>query len=155
MDAARYFFVMRSADSHLDFDMDLAKEQSSENPVYYVQYAHARICSILRQAEAVPSVAQVDCSLLRNPAELALIQKIAELPGEIAYAASHLEPHRLAFYANELATLFHGFYTTCRVLIRPARLEPGPAGADQRLQDRPAQYSAPGGRNSARKNVKK
>ena len=116
VDVARYFFVMRSADSHLDFDMDLAKEQSSENPVYYVQYAHARICSILRQAEQVPSVAQVDCSLLRNPAELALIEKIAELPGEIAYSASHLEPHRLAFYANELATLFHAFYTTCRVL---------------------------------------
>ena len=88
VDAARYFFVMRSADSHLDFDLDLAREQSSENPVYYVQYAHARICSILRQAETVPPVAQVDCSLLRNPAELALIQKIAELPGEIAYAAS-------------------------------------------------------------------
>jgi len=115
-DVARYFFVMRSADSHLDFDLDLAKEQSSENPVYYVQYAHARICSILRQAETVPSVTQVDCSLLTNPAELALIEKIAELPGEIAYAASHLEPHRMAFYANELATLFHGFYTTCRVL---------------------------------------
>jgi arginyl-tRNA synthetase len=115
-DAVRYFFVMRSADSHLDFDFDLAKEQSSENPLYYVQYAHARICSILRQAETVPPVAAVDCSLLSDPAELALIQKIAELPGEIAYAASHMEPHRLAFYANELATLFHGFYTTCRVL---------------------------------------
>lgn len=115
-DAARYFFVMRSADSHLDFDMDLAKEQSSDNPVYYVQYAHARICSILRQAGGVPTAAEVDCSLLRDPAELALIRKIAELPGEIAFAASHLEPHRLAFYANELATLFHGFYTTCRVL---------------------------------------
>ena len=121
VDAARYFFVMRSADSHLDFDLDLAKEQSNENPVYYVQYAHARICSILRQATAPSGTAagsgeKPDYSLLRDPAELALIQKIAELPGEIAYAASHLEPHRLAFYANELATLFHGFYTTCRVL---------------------------------------
>jgi arginyl-tRNA synthetase len=137
VDVARYFFVMRSADSHLDFDLDLAKKQSNENPVYYVQYAHARICSILRQATAPSSggagsggrpvsagavagrgalSARVDYSLLRDPAELALIQKIAELPGEIAYAASHLEPHRLAFYANELATLFHGFYTTCRVL---------------------------------------
>ncbi len=121
VDAARYFFVMRSADSHLDFDLDLAKEQSSENPVYYVQYAHARICSILRQSEGMPPggcppVGEVDCTLLREPAELSLILKIAELPGEIAYAASHLEPHRLAFYANELATQFHVFYTTCRVL---------------------------------------
>jgi arginyl-tRNA synthetase len=114
-DVARYMFVMRGADSQLDFDLDLAKEQSSENPVYYVQYAHARICSILRQAGA-PPVAQVDCRLLSDPAELALIQKIAEFPDEIAYAALHQEPHRLAFYANELATLFHGFYTTCRVL---------------------------------------
>jgi arginyl-tRNA synthetase len=123
-DAARYFFVMRSADSHLDFDLDLAKEQSSENPVYYVQYAHARICSIIRQAGDVPPLARVDCSLLSHPAELALIQKIAELPGEIAFAASHLEPHRLAFYANELATLFHGFYTNCRVLTdQPALSE--------------------------------
>ncbi len=96
--------------------LDLAKEQSSENPVYYVQYAHARICSILRQAETVPSAAQVNCSLLIDPAQLTLIRKIAELPVEIAYAAIHQEPHRLAFYANELATLFHGFYTTCRVL---------------------------------------
>ncbi|MGD0152788.1 MAG: arginine--tRNA ligase [Thermacetogeniaceae bacterium] len=116
VDVARYFFVMRSADSHLDFDLDLAKEQSNENPVYYVQYAHARICSILKQAGVVHAAKDVDCSLLSDPAELALIRKIAELPGEIAYAASHLEPHRLAFYANELATLFHGFYTTCRVL---------------------------------------
>ncbi len=116
VDVARYFFVMRSADSHLDFDLDLAKEQNNENPVYYVQYAHARICSILKQAGAVPAAKDVDCSLLSDPAELALIRKIAELPGEIAYAASHLEPHRLAFYANELANLFHGFYTNCRVL---------------------------------------
>jgi arginyl-tRNA synthetase len=114
-DAARYNFVMRSADSHLDFDLDLAKEQSSENPVYYVQYAHARICSILRQ-EHQGVAGEVDYTLLKHPAELALIQKIAELPGEVAYAASHLEPHRLAFYANELATLFHSFYTSCRVL---------------------------------------
>ena len=112
VDAARYFFIMRSADSHLDFDLDLAKKQDSDNPVYYVQYAHARISSIIRQAGDVPPLAEVDCSLLSDPAELALIRKIAELPGEIAYAASHLEPHRLAFYANELATLFHGFYTT-------------------------------------------
>jgi arginyl-tRNA synthetase len=126
-DAARFFFVNRSADSHLDFDLDLARQQSSENPVYYVQYAHARICSILRQAEEVPSAQDVDCSLLREPAERELLEKIAELPGEIIYAAIHLEPHRLTHYVYELANLFHGFYTTCHVLnaedgLREARL---------------------------------
>lgn len=116
-DAARYFFVMRSADSHLDFDLDLAREQSSKNPVYYVQYAHARICSILRQVTGeLPSAREIRCDLLRDPAEIALIKKIAELPGEVMFAATHLEPNRLAHYAFELATLFHGFYTTCRVL---------------------------------------
>lgn len=115
-DAARYFFVMRSADSHLDFDLELARQQSSENPVYYIQYAHARICSILRQAELIPSASEVRCELLQDPTELALLKKIAELPGEILFAASHLEPNRLAYYAYDLATLFHAFYTRCRVL---------------------------------------
>lgn len=123
-DAARYFFVMRSADSHLDFDLDLAKEQSSENPVYYVQYAHARICSILRQSCVnLPSVGEIKKELLKEPAELALIRKIADLPGEVVYAATHFEPHRLAHYAYELATLFHGFYTTCRVLTDDLELQ--------------------------------
>ncbi len=127
-DAARYFFVMRSADSHLDFDLDLAKKQSEDNPVYYVQYAHARICSIIRQVEGeLPRARRVDLSVLRDPAEMALIRKLADLPAEVAYAARRLEPHRLAHYAYELATLFHGFYTTCRVLapdpvLRAARL---------------------------------
>lgn len=127
-DAARYFFVMRSADSHLDFDLELAKEQSSENPVYYVQYAHARICSILRQLETeVPRAADAKLDMLQTPAEIALLKKIAGLPGEVIYAATHLEPHRLAYYAYDLATLFHSFYTTCRVLnemedLRRARL---------------------------------
>lgn len=125
-DAARYFFVDRSADSHLDFDLDLARQQSSENPVYYVQYAHARICSILRQAGDLPSQ-DVDCSLLREPAERQLLEKIAELPGEISYAATRLEPHRLTHYVYDLANLFHGFYTTCHVLnaedgLKEARL---------------------------------
>ncbi|MDN5376165.1 MAG: arginyl-tRNA synthetase [Thermacetogenium sp.] len=126
-DAARFFFVDRSADSHLDFDLDLAKEQSSENPVYYVQYAHARICSILRQAGEVPRAREIDCSVLREEEERALIEKIAELPGEIIHAATRLEPHRLTRYAYDLANLFHGFYTTCHVLnagpgLREARL---------------------------------
>lgn len=127
-DVARYFFVMRSADSHLDFDLDLAKKQSQENPVYYIQYAHARICSILRQAdEIVPPARDTILEVLQDPAELALIRKIADLPGEIIFAAIHLQPHRLAHYAHEVAALFHSFYTTCRVLtddpvLRRARL---------------------------------
>ncbi len=127
-DAARFFFVMRSADSHLDFDLELAKRQSNENPVYYVQYAHARICSILRQVEGgVPRSADAKLDLLQSPAEISLIKKIAELPGEVIHAATRLEPHRMAYYAYDLATLFHSFYTTCRVLseredLRRARL---------------------------------
>lgn len=126
-DAARFFFVNRSSDSHLDFDLDLAKKQSSDNPVYYVQYAHARICSILRQAGEFPSAQEIDCSLLQDPAEVALLEKIAELPSEIKYAAASLEPHHITHYAYSLANLFHGFYTTCHVLnaepgLREARL---------------------------------
>lgn len=125
-DAARYFFVMRSPDSHLDFDLDLAKAQSADNPVYYVQYAHARICSILSQAEemgyALPEVSQVNLELLTDPSELELIRKLADLPGEIAGAALSLEPYRMPRYAHNLASLFHGFYTNCRVLIEDEEL---------------------------------
>lgn len=119
-DAARFFFVMLKPDSHLDFDLDLARSQTSENPVYYVQYAHARICSILRLARerglAIPSPQEVDLNLLKHPAELELIKKIALLPEVVASAAQALEPHWLTRYAQELAALFHTFYTHCRVL---------------------------------------
>ncbi|MFZ5943966.1 MAG: arginine--tRNA ligase [Bacillota bacterium] len=116
-DAARYFFVMRNPDSHLDFDLDLAKQQSSDNPVFYVQYAHARICSILKAVgEGKPSSAKADVTLLQEPAELELIRKIADLPDEIAQAAKALEPHRIARYAHDLASSFHTFYNSCRVL---------------------------------------
>ena len=116
-DAARYFFIMRNPDSHLDFDLDLAKEQSSDNPVYYVQYAHARINSILKATgKAVPKAADCDLTLLKEEAELELIRKIANLPTEVAYAAEQLEPYRMARYATELATLFHSFYNSCRVI---------------------------------------
>lgn len=116
-DAARYFFVMRSPDSHLDFDMDLAKEESSENPVYYVQYAHARINSILKAIpQKVTDFDSVQLSLLKEEAEKDLIRKIADLPEEIVSAAAHMEPHRMTRYAHELASLFHTFYNNCRVL---------------------------------------
>ncbi|MGB9886595.1 MAG: arginine--tRNA ligase [Moorellales bacterium] len=130
-DAARYFFLLRSADSHLDFDLDLAKSQSEENPVYYVQYAHARIASILRHARAegyeVPPAGAANLRLLTHPAEVELLRKIAEWPGVVETAARNLEPHRLPYYAHELASIFHRFYTQCRVLhpdpeLRGARL---------------------------------
>jgi arginyl-tRNA synthetase len=113
-DAARYFFVLRSAESHLDFDLDLARQQTNDNPVYYIQYAHARICSILRQlAEPLPDP---DISLLREEAELALARQIAWFPEEIVLAARQLAPHRLARYTHELAGLLHSFYNSHRVI---------------------------------------
>lgn len=118
IDAARFFFNMREAGSALDFDLDLAAEQSAQNPVYYVQYAHARICSILKKLEA-DGVAfdcrKADLALLGTSAEIELIRLLASLPGEIALAARSYDPARLTHYAMELATLFHKFYTACRV----------------------------------------
>ncbi|MGI6226657.1 MAG: arginine--tRNA ligase [Peptococcales bacterium] len=123
-DAARYFFVMRNPDSHLEFDLDLAKEESSENPVYYVQYAHARICSILKAVgKEIVSANEVQLNLLKEPAELELIRKIADLPDEIAQAAKTLEPHRMARYAHDLASIFHTFYNSCRVLTDDQELQ--------------------------------
>ena len=127
-DAARFFFVMRSPDSHLEFDLDLAKEESAENPVYYVQYAHARICSILKASSTkLPESGTVDFTLLKEDAEIDLLRKIADLPEEISEAAANYEPHRLTRYAHDLASLFHSFYNSCRVLtdeeeLRKARL---------------------------------
>jgi arginyl-tRNA synthetase len=127
-DAARYFFVMRNPDSHLDFDLDLAKEESAENPVYYVQYAHARINSIIKAFTGeMPCGNEVDLSVLKEQAEVELIRKIADLPDEIIGAAISREPHRMTRYAHELASQFHSFYNSCRVLtddqdLRNARL---------------------------------
>jgi arginyl-tRNA synthetase len=119
-DAARFFFLMRSADSTLDFDLELAKSQSSENPVYYVQYAHARICSILRKAKetgvVISDAAAVDLSPLKEAAETDLIKKLAELPDLVAEVSKSYETHRLTRYAQDLAAIFHGFYTECRVV---------------------------------------
>jgi arginyl-tRNA synthetase len=117
-DAARFFFVMRNPDSHLDFDMDLAKKESNENPVYYVQYAHARIHSLLKLGCAsIPmNPESIDFLLLKDPHELELIRKIAEFTEEVTDAAIHREPHRLTRYAMDLAGLFHSFYNAVRVL---------------------------------------
>jgi arginyl-tRNA synthetase len=116
-DACRFFFLARSADSHMDFDLDLAKKQSNENPVFYVQYAHARIASILRRA-GDRDYSSGDLSLLRHEAELTLIRKMLELPELVELMARSLEPHHLPHYAQELAGVFHIFYTQCQVLSR-------------------------------------
>jgi arginyl-tRNA synthetase len=117
-DAARYFFLMRSIDSQLDFDLDLAKKQSSENPVYYIQYAHARICSIFKQAEEnnLKLTDAPNFNLLTTNAEIDLINKIFEYPAEIEKAAAEYAPQRIARYAYDLAAQFHSFYRDCRII---------------------------------------
>ncbi|MGP8153195.1 MAG: arginine--tRNA ligase [Smithella sp.] len=125
-DAARYNFLMRRSDSHLDFDLELAKKQSSENPVYYVQYAHARICSILRMAQerdiALPVYADIDPGLLSEPEEKNLIKLLVRYPETIYGAARSLEPHRVTFYLNELAGVFHSYYNKNKVISEDRQL---------------------------------
>lgn len=119
IDPARYFFVMRSPDSHLDFDMDLAVSRSNENPVYYVQYAHARIKSVFRQAEEKGlslSPGSADLRLLNLEQEYDLLEKLGEFPGEIAAAARQLAPHKVVHYLYDLASEFHRYYNACRVI---------------------------------------
>lgn len=119
IDAARFYFNLREPNTHFEFDLGLAVEQTSQNPVYYVQYAHARICSILAalKAEGVEPSTLPDESLsaLDKPEELALIRHLAGLPNEINESARHYDPSRITRYALELATLFHKFYNACRV----------------------------------------
>lgn len=117
-DAARYFFLMRSLDSQLDFDLDLAKKKSNDNPVYYIQYAHARICSIFRQAEETKLTLgeKPELSLLKDPSEIDLIKKIEEYPEEVEKAAADYAPQRIARYSYDLASLFHSFYNKCRIM---------------------------------------
>ncbi len=116
-DALRFFLLARAADSQMDLDLDLARKESDENPVYYVQYGHARIASVLRYAaEQGHSDEGADVSLLAHPSELALIRKMLELPEVVALAAEKLEPHHLPHYAQDLASTFHAFYRDCRVV---------------------------------------
>jgi len=117
VDACRFFFLARSADSQMEFDLELAKRQSADNPVYYVQYAHARICSILRLAgERGIGFDDGDVSLLNAGPELELIRRMLQLPEVVELVAQALEPHHLPYYAQELATAFHNFYENCRVV---------------------------------------
>ena len=117
LDACRFFFLSRSADSQMDFDLELAKKQTADNPVYYVQYAHARICSILRLAhEQSIDYTGGDVSLLTHESEQALIRQMILLPEIIDTISRTLEPHHLTYYAQDLATAFHSFYKFCRVI---------------------------------------
>ena len=127
-DAARYFFIMRSLDTQLDFDLDLAKSHSNENPVYYIQYAHARIYSIYRQAKEAGVNLDMDWSdvhwdTLKDDQELELIKKLAAFPEEVQRAARERAPHRIAHYVYELAGLFHTFYNHCRIIQEDKELE--------------------------------
>ncbi|MBI3600460.1 MAG: arginine--tRNA ligase, partial [Nitrospinae bacterium] len=122
-DAVRFFCMMRSSDSHLDFDLDLAKKQSSENPVYYVQYAHARISSIFRQAEERSQKSEVrsqksetDLSPLKLPEEISMIKKILSFPELIEKMAIHIEPHLITHYILDLSGEFHSYYNKHRII---------------------------------------
>ncbi len=145
VDATRYLMLSRSSDQPIDFDIEVAKKKDSSNPVYYVQYAHARICSILlRAAEAADPdaaaaveagdmtmdelarrVVPVGCDLspLTDESELALMRKMADFPAMVALAARDRAPFRLTHYAQDLASLFHQFYTNCHVLVDDAKLQ--------------------------------
>lgn len=129
-DVVRFFMLMRAAESHLEFDLDLAREQSEKNPVYYVQYAHARICSILAKAEAEGvDAAGGDTGLLAHPSERALIRELLDLSEVIALCVRDHAPHHLTTYARDLASTFHAFYRDCRV-VDPA----APALSQARLK---------------------
>ena len=129
-DAARFFYVLRKSEQHLDFDLDLAKEESSENPVYYVQYAHARICSVFRQMSerGIARTEKGSLSLLASETELGLTKSLVKYPEVIQNAASSFEPHQVAYYLRDVATEFHSFYNKERILdcepsLRSARLD--------------------------------
>ena len=117
-DAARFFYVLRKSDQHLDFDLDLAKSQSNDNPVYYVQYAHARIHSVLEQwGENITTLINSDVTLLTSASELSLLQKLIDYPEVVDTAAKELSPHLIAFYLRDLASEFHSYYNATRFLI--------------------------------------
>lgn len=120
VDATRFFFVMRRSDSHLDFDLELAKQSSNDNPVYYVQYAHARVCSVMREAESrdipAPGVEELNMDAFSLDEEKRLLARLAAYPGEVEKASRELAPHMLTNYALDLAGDFHSFYNACRIL---------------------------------------
>jgi arginyl-tRNA synthetase len=121
-DAARFFYVLRKSDQHLDFDLDLAKSQSNDNPVYYIQYAHARVCSVMEQWGGNPAeLVNADLTPLVEAQELQILQKLMDYPEQIEGAARELAPHLLAFYLKDLAGDFHSYYNSTRVLVEGDR----------------------------------
>jgi len=127
-DAVRFFLVSRKADSEFVFDIDLARTRSDENPVYYLQYAHARVCSVLRQAGMAPeaaaaALADADLSPLTSPYEETLLRRIADFPGELAAAARDAAPHQVTFYLKDLAQEFHSYYNAERFLVDDGKLK--------------------------------
>jgi arginyl-tRNA synthetase len=123
-DAVRYFLIQRRADTEFVFDVDLALSKSDENPVYYIQYAHARICSVINNAAMPPAdVAQADAALLTAPTEFALMQRLAEFPNVVTLAAQELSPHHIAFWLRDCASDFHAWYNAERVLVDDTALK--------------------------------
>jgi arginyl-tRNA synthetase len=123
-DAARFFYVLRKSDQHLDFDLELAKAHTNDNPVYYIQYAHARVCSALGQwGGDIASLADANFSLLNEPAEVALLSRLIDYPDVMANAARDLAPHAVAFYLKDLAADFHSYYNATRLLVDDAALK--------------------------------
>ena len=122
-DAARFFYVLRKSDQHLDFDLDLAKSQSNDNPVYYIQYAHARVCSVMEQWGGNPAqLVNADLTPLVEEQELQLLQTLLDYPEQIQSAAYELAPHVVAFYLKELAAGFHSYYNSTRLLVEDGRV---------------------------------
>jgi arginyl-tRNA synthetase len=127
-DAARFFFLMRKTDSHLDFDLDLAKQQSSDNPVFYVQYAHARIASIFEQAHrnGIPwdaaEIGAIALERLQLPEEIELIRRMAQFNDVLEECVRELEPHRMVFFLLDLAGEFHRYYNRTRILSEDREL---------------------------------
>ena len=123
-DACRFFYVLRKSDQHLDFDLDLAKSQTNENPVYYIQYAHARVCSVLAQWNGDESdLGKADLARLDNAYELALAAKLGEFPEQVEAAAADLAPHMIAFYLKDLSAAFHSYYNAERMLVDDVALK--------------------------------
>ncbi len=127
-DAVRFFLVSRKADSEFTFDVDLARSQTEDNPVYYVQYAHARVASVMRQAgmtmaEAPAALADADLAPLTSPYEQALLRRLADFPAELALAARELAPHLVTFYLKDLAAEFHSYYNAERFLVDDRNLQ--------------------------------
>ena len=126
-DAARFFYVMRKSEQHLDFDLELAKSQSQDNPVYYIQYAHARICSVKRQMQEkgykfTPITETAELAILEDPHELALLSRLATYPETVLTAATGYEPHQIGYYLRDLANEFHTYYNACQILVADEEL---------------------------------